>query len=43
MQVQPVAVQTAETKIDPNRTLLSTALHEIKFLMTRKAEKPTGI
>jgi len=42
MQPQSVAVQE-QAKIDPNKTLLSTALHEIKFLMTKTAEKPTKI
>jgi hypothetical protein len=43
MQPVPVAVQDGQTKIDPHKTLLSTALHEINLLMSRKAEKPTGI
>jgi len=43
MQPQPVAVQNGQTKSDPNKTLLSTALHEIKFLMTKTTEKPTKI
>jgi hypothetical protein len=43
MQRQSVAVQDGQTKIDPHKTLLSTALHEINLLMSKKAEKPTGI
>jgi len=42
MQPQ-VAVQDGQTKIDPHKTLLSTALHEINLLMSKKAEKPTKI
>ena len=43
MQPQPVAVQNGPTKIDPHKTLLSTAIREINLLITKKAEKPTKI
>jgi len=40
MQPQPVA---QEPRVDPHKTLISTALHQINLLMSKKAEKPTGI
>jgi hypothetical protein len=43
MRPEPVAIQNSPAKIDPHKTLLSTALHEIKFLMAKTAEKPTKI
>jgi hypothetical protein len=43
MQPLSVAAQDGGAKIDPNKTLLSTALHEINLLMSKKAEKTTGI
>ena len=43
MQPQAVAVQDGQTKTDPHKTLLSTALHEINLLMSKTAEKPTKI
>jgi hypothetical protein len=43
MQPQPVAAQDGQTKIDPHKTLLSTALQEINLLMSKTAEKPTKI
>ena len=43
MQPQPIAADDRPAKIDPNKTLLSTAIHEISLLMRKKAEKPTGI
>ena len=43
MQPQPVAVRDAQGKVAPHKTLLSTALHQIDLLMSRKTEKPTGI
>ena len=41
MQLQPVV--DGQAKIDPHKTLLSTAIHEIRLLMRKKAEKPTAI
>jgi hypothetical protein len=43
MQPQPVATQDGRTKIDPHKTLLSTAIREINLLMRKTAEKPTKI
>ena len=43
MQPQAVAVQDGQAKIDPHKTLLSTALHEINLLMSKKAEQLTKI
>ena len=43
MQPQAVAVRDRQVKIDPRKTLLSTALHEINLLMNKTAEKPTNI
>ena len=45
MQPQPVAGQDTSTsaKVDPHKTLISTALREINLLISKKAEKPTGI
>ncbi len=43
MQPQPVAAQDSSAKVDPHKTLISTALREINLLMSKKAEKPTGI
>lgn len=43
MQPQPVTAQNGQTKIDPHKTLLSTAIHEINLLITQKADKPTKI
>lgn len=42
MQPQ-IAEQDGEAKAAPHKTLLSTALHEINLLMSKKAEKPTKI
>jgi hypothetical protein len=43
MQPQSVAAENRPSKVDPHKTLLSTALHEINLLMTKEVEKPTGI
>jgi hypothetical protein len=43
MQPMPVATQDGAAKIDPHKTLLSTALHEINLLMSKATEKPTKI
>ena len=39
--MQPTAAQDIHT--DTHKTLISTALHQINLLMSKKAEKPTGI
>jgi hypothetical protein len=39
--MQPTA--NAQPRIDTHKTLISTALHQINLLMSRKAEKTTGI
>ena len=41
MQPQPTA--NVQPRIDTHKTLISTALHEINLLMSKKAEKTTGI
>ncbi len=43
MQPMPIAIQDSAAKIDPHKTLLSTALHEINLLMGKTVEKPTKI
>lgn len=43
MQPQPAVVQHGRAKIDPHKTLLSTALHEITLLIDKAAEKTTKI
>ena len=43
MQPRPLAAQDSPAKVDPHKTLISTALREINLLMSKKAEKPTGI
>jgi hypothetical protein len=43
MQPQPIVAEDRSAKIDPNKTLLSTAIHEISLLMRKRAEKTTGI
>jgi hypothetical protein len=40
MQPQPIA---QEPRVDAHKTLISTALHQINLLMSKKAEKTTGI
>jgi hypothetical protein len=41
--MQPQATADVQPRIDTHKTLISTALHEINLLMSRKAEKTTGI
>jgi hypothetical protein len=41
MQPQPTA--NVQPRIDTHKTLISTALHEINLLMSKKAERTTGI
>jgi hypothetical protein len=43
MQPKPVIAEERPFKVDPHKTLLSTALHEINLLMKKKAEKPTRV
>ena len=38
MQPQPV-----KQDVEPHRTLISTALHQINLLMNKAGDKPTGI
>ena len=41
MQPQPSAA--GQSHVDAPKTLISTALHEINLLMSKKAERTTGI
>jgi hypothetical protein len=41
MQPQPAA--NVQSHVDAHKTLISTALHQINLLMSKKAEKTTGI